>query len=903
MATIAKQSAKTEKRAPTYRGLTEREARRRLDEHGPNTLVTGKKVSPLKIFFDQFRDFMVIILLVSTAVSAFMGDLVEAVTIIAIVILNAVLGFIQEFRTEKTLDALRNLAAPTAKVIRDGKRVVIPAQLVVPGDLVELEAGDRIPADGRVIECKNFFVDESLLTGESLPVEKTSAPAAGSADRNNSVFMGTMVTGGRCMAYVTATGMDTEMGKIAGMIEEIEDEQTPLQKRLEHLGKFIAIACLGICAVVTVTGILRGEALFTMLLSGISLAVAAVPEGLPAIVTISLALGVQRMLRRNALVRKLPTVETLGCATVICSDKTGTLTENKMTVRRIYTADGNYDVSGIGFEPVGEITQNGRKLRTPFNRALSLLLETGVLCNNSILVQSDSSADGVIKKLRKVFSDRGKWTIQGDPTEGALLVVAAKAGVDEKKLSEYYRRIDEIPFDSDRKCMTVICADKKGDIYVFTKGAADVIINKCSRIMAGGEAVLLDSRRKAAVLAANERMAGDALRVLGFAYKKLSDKRYTTEQLETDLVFLGLAGMIDPPRKEAFEAVQKCKLAGIKPVMITGDHKGTAAAIASELNIYNKGDMLLTGADLETMNETALQKVADKVTVYARVSPKHKLMIVRALKRLGHVVAMTGDGVNDAPAVKEADIGVAMGITGTDVTKEASSMILLDDNFASIVSAVEEGRVIYSNIRKFIRYLLSCNIGEVLTMFLGMILGLPIPLFPLQILWVNLVTDGLPAIALSLEPAEKDIMMQKPRGTKENIFSGGLLHLIVIRGILIGLCTLAVFCSILFFTGNVVRARTAAFLTLVLTQLIHVFECKSERKSIFEIPVLNNKALILAVSCSVAMILAVIYIPVLQPIFKTTSIVAEDWALVLGFTGIVPVAASMFRRRGAKKRT
>jgi len=862
-----------------WQGLSEKEAQKRYEKYGPNILQEKKKISALKIFMEQFSDFMVLILLAATAVSIFMGEMTEAVTIIVIVVINAVLGFVQEYRTEKTMEALKELAAPTAKVMRDGKPVEIAAEEIVPGDLIILETGDRIPADAVLVESNNLFVDESLLTGESVPVEKFSDRDTTGSEKS-SVYMGTNVTRGRGKAVVCSTGMMTEMGKIAGMIQDIEEEETPLQKRLDHLGKYIVFGCLIICAIVSLTGIIRGENLFTMLLAGISLAVAAVPEGLPAIVTIALALGVQRMLKKKALVRKLPAVETLGCATVICSDKTGTLTENKMTVRKMYTED-YVEVRGGSLSSKGEFISGFGIIDVKKKENLRLALEIGVLCNNAV--------------MRKVKSSKQeKWELSGDPTEAALLVSGAKGGIFQEEINKEYKRIDEIPFDSERKCMSVICRNRKGESFVFTKGAADVIIEKCTKIYTSGGIVPLDEVKKKRILKINDDMAKEALRVLGLAYKRIN--RYSNfKEAESELVFVGLTGMIDPPRKEALNAVKKCNLAGIKPIMITGDHKITAYAIARELNICQEGDRVLTGKELEEMSDSKLQALVDEVAVYARVSPKHKLRIVKALKKKGHIVAMTGDGVNDAPAVKEADIGVSMGITGTDVTKEASSMVLMDDNFASIVSAIEEGRIIYSNIRKFIRYMLSCNIGEVLTMFLGMLMGLPLPLLPIQILWVNLVTDGLPAIALGLEPAEKDIMMRPPRGAKESVFSRGLLNLILFRGVIIGLSTLVVFISILKFSGDVSTARTAAFVTLVITQLIHVFECKSERKNIFEVPLFNNIPLVLAVICSLIMIIGVVYHPFFQKIFRTVALGHNEWVLIGGFSALGPVIASFFK--------
>ena len=900
--------------ADTAKGLSSREAERKLREHGPNTLAEKKKVSPVKLLFSQFTDIMVIILMISTAVSAFMGEITEAVTIIAIVVLNAVLGFIQEFKTEKTLEALKSLTAPEAKVIRDGRQVSIPADQLVPGDIIVIEAGDRVAADAVLLDGANVQADESLLTGESVPVEKVALPPGRDthrAGRNSMVFMGTSVTAGRGTALVTATGMNTEMGRIADMIQNIEEEQTPLQKRLDKLGKIIAAGCLAICAVVAGVGIIRGEDVFNMLLSGISLAVAAVPEGLPALVTVSLALGVRRMMRRNALIRKLPAVETLGCAGVICSDKTGTLTQNKMTVRQIY-ADGRMievtdeerpggttDRKGSGSHPDmnGFFRVNGRAL-DPSDRSLRRVLEIAALCNNAVPAgpAGEKPRLQLISANRRQVSDT-KHRFAGDPTETALMAAAEKAGIDIDGLGRMYRRTDEIPFDPERKCMSVVCVDRNGEAYMFTKGAPDMLLKKCSRVEKAGTVRTMDHMDRSAILRANDRMAAGALRVIAVAYKRLGKGLYKKDGLESDLVFAGLLGMIDPPRPEAAEAVRKCKMAGIRPVMITGDHRLTAVAIAKELDIYSDGDTVLTGEELDSMDEAALEKAAATTTVYARVSPKHKLSIVRALKRLGSIVAMTGDGVNDAPAVKEADIGVAMGGTGTDVTKEASSMVLMDDNFATIVAAIEEGRVIYSNIRKFIRYMLSCNLGEVLTMFLGMLAGLPVPLLPIQILWVNLVTDGLPAVALGFDPPEKDIMKQKPRDPDESIFSHSLAGLIIVRGVLIGLATLAVYASMLWYTADVGLARTGGFVTLVLSQLIHVFECKSETRNIFRIPLFSNMFLVISVICSLIMTLGVIYVPFLQNIFKTVPLGMNEWMIAGGLSFLVPVLSSIFMPR------
>ena len=855
-----------------YSGLSSREAKKRLASYGANTFSRGKKINPWGIFISQFKDILIIILIVSTLLSVLMGEFTEAVAILLIIMVNSIMGFVQEYRTEKTLDALKNMAAPTARVLRDGEAATIPASEVVPEDVILLDSGDRVPSDARLFDSAGMQLDESLLTGESVPVEKADGAA---------VFMGTMVTKGRGRALTFATGMNTEMGKIAGMLTDIGDEQTPLQKRLAELGKYIAIGCLIICAVVTVTGILRGEPVFNMIVTGISLAVAAVPEGLPAIVTISLALGVGRMLKRNALIRKLTAVETLGCATVVCSDKTGTLTENRMTVREVYTRGHSLQVTGSGYDRDGEFLEDNRRVHF-LPDDVRLALEIGAACNNAEIVSRPSPG---------FFHGREKKVeITGDPTEAALLVAAEKAGITQERLGKRLRKLDELPFDSDRKCMSVLVCMPDGRRRLYVKGAPDVILERCVSVQTGTGSIRMDESARAAVLRANDAMADRALRVLATAYRCLDDGTgHITADLERELVFAGLEGMIDPPRAEVFTAVKKCIRAGIRPVMITGDHRKTAAAIARELGILRDGDRVMTGSEIDRMSDAQLARVAPETAVFARVSPNHKLRIVQSFKKNGNVVAMTGDGVNDAPAVKEADIGVSMGLTGTDVTKEASSIILLDDNFASMVAAIEEGRVIYRNIRKFIRYLISCNIGEVLTMFLGMLMGLPVVLLPIQILWINLVTDGLPAIALGLEPPDADVMEQKPRGVNESVFSGGLLGMMLFRGSIIGLSTLGVFISVGKLTGSLNAARTAAFMTLVFVQLIHVFECKSETSNLLHIHIFNNVWLVLACMVSTAMILVVIYIPFLQPIFATVSLGLPQLLRVIGYSLIGPV--------------
>ncbi|MEW9081781.1 calcium-translocating P-type ATPase, SERCA-type [Caldanaerobacter subterraneus] len=853
-----------------FKGLTSQEAQKRLLKYGPNVLEEGRRVSPIQIFLNQFQDFMVMVLLAATLISALMGELADALTITVIVILNAILGFVQEYKTEKSLEALKKLAAPSAKVLRDGEEKEVEASQIVIDDVILLGAGDKVPADALLIEAHNLEVDESILTGESVPVHK-EAPLnlnRTAVESRNMVYMGTVVTKGKGKAVVTATGMQTEMGKIAGMMKEIEGEETPLQKRLNKLGKVLVVLALFICGVVTVMGIIRGEPIYYMFLSGVSLAVAAIPEGLPAVVTISLAIGVQRMLKRNALIRKLPAVETLGCTNVICTDKTGTLTENKMTVTKVFCDEEVFDVRGKENEEL-------IKKKNVSRSALRKMLEIGALCNN-VKVKKES-----IKIGREVLEE-DKYI--GDPTEAAIFSFSLKSGISQDFLNKI-KRIEEIPFDSERKRMTVI-VEIDGEKYAYTKGAPDVILELCSFKYVNGKEVPLTPFDKKRALDVNEYFGKEALRVLAFAYKKLPSKSpIIAEFVERDLVFVGLEGMIDPPRKEVYDAVLKCKMAGIKPVMITGDHKVTATAIAKELNILVEGERVITGKDLDEMTDKELEKTCTNVSVYARVTPKHKYRIVRALKNRGFTVAMTGDGVNDAPALKEADIGIAMGKGGTEVAKEASSMILLDDNFATIVAAVEEGRIIYDNIRKFIRFLLSCNFGEVLTMFFAALMSLKLPLVPIQILMVNLVTDGLPALALGLDPPEKDIMRMKPRDANESVFSRGLGLRIFIVGVLIGISTVGAYVFALGYAG-LEKARTIAFATLVTVEMIHAFECRSERHLIFELGFFTNPYLVLAVLSSFLIFLSTVYIKPLGVIFKTVPLDAYDWLVVVFFSSI-----------------
>jgi Ca2+-transporting ATPase len=873
------------------RGLSEGEAKRRLEEAGPNELSEGARLSPLTLFLNQFKDFMVLVLMGATLISGLLGEYLDAVTILAIIVINGVLGFIQEFRAERSLRALKELSAPTAKTLRDGQWVVVPAKELVPGDIVALESGDRVPADVRFLETNSVYAEESALTGESVPVSKSAAPIREEdvplGDQRNMGFLGTMITMGTARGVVVRTGMRTEMGKIADLINNTEEAETPLQRRLEQFGKILIGVALALTVLVVIAGIMHGQPMYGMFLAGVSLAVAAIPEGLPAIVTVALALGVQRMIKRKAIVRKLPSVETLGCASVICSDKTGTLTQNKMTVTRLWLGGRLLDVSGEGYEPAGDIVERGAKAGVKDDQSLRRLLQVGVLCNDADLVQEEPEAQG---KKKKKEAAKPIWTVKGDPTEGALTVLGAKAGVTRSAMASLYRRIAEFPFDSDRKRMSVV-VEHQGGRLVCVKGAPDVLIERCSYVLWDGKLVPFTATLKQKVTEANEAFAGDALRVLGLAYRDLKpgEEAEDAEAAERGLVFAGLAGMIDPPRKEVREAIHKCRKAGIKTVMITGDHLTTAQAIAGQLGMLPKGGRTITGLQLAAMSDEQLAKVVDDIYVYARVSPEHKLRIVKALQAKGHVVAMTGDGVNDAPAIKAADIGIAMGISGTDVSKEASALILSDDNFATIVAAIEEGRGIYENIRKFIRYLLASNVGEILVMFIAMMLGMPLPLLPIMILWVNLVTDGLPAMALGVDQPERDLMEHRPRGKSENIFARRLGWKIISRGFLIGVCTLVPFWLVLRGSpddaATLTHAQTVAFATLVMAQLIHVFDCRSSR-SIFHRNLFENKALVLAVVSSILLMLGVLYIEPLQPIFKTTALGLADWILVLVFAAI-----------------
>ncbi|MEW6102021.1 MAG: calcium-transporting P-type ATPase, PMR1-type [Candidatus Omnitrophota bacterium] len=876
--------------ADIEKGLTSTEAKRRLEKYGPNQLREKKGPSAFSIFLGQFQDFIVWVLVGAALVSGFLKEWVDAFAIVAIVILNAILGFIQEFRAEKSLAALKKLSSPTSKVIRDGQHNIISSSEIVPGDLIELEAGDNIPADSRVIwHTSNFSVQEASLTGESTPVLKTSLSLEEKeiplADRANMLYLGTSVTSGKARAIVVEIGMSTELGRIAGMIQGIEQETTPLQKKLEKFGKWIVYLCFVLVGLVFLLGLLRGGKILDMFLTAVSLAVAAIPEGLPAVVTIALALGVQRMVKRHALIRKLPSVETLGCATVICSDKTGTLTKNEMTVQRVFANRDLFNVTGVGYEPKGEFFIDGKKINSINYADLMQTLNIGVLCNGAQLIKNDAT-----------------YKIVGDPTEAALLTLAAKVGILKEDKEKEFTFVDEIPFDPERKKMTVI-RKNNNRLFAFVKGAPDILLNDCSRLEEGGSLRNINEKDREGILKANDGLASQAMRVLAVAYRDLDSSvtKYEAKEIEKELIFVGLIAMIDPAREEVKKAIEECEAAGIKTVMITGDHKNTAVAIARQLGFFREDSLALTGEELDKLAEDEFLKKIENIPVYARVSPEHKLRIVRAWRKRREIVAMTGDGVNDAPAVKEADIGVAMGITGTDVTKEVSDMVITDDNFASIVAAVEEGRGIYDNIKKFIHYLLSCNAGEILVMFISSLIGLPVPLLPIHILWVNLVTDGLPALALGVDPVSPGIMNRPPRPTNENVVTKQRAFLMLAQGTFIAFCSLLAFSFVLFVEKEgIARARTAAFIVLACSQLFHSFNCRSTSESLFKLGIFTNKKLILATFVSFLLQMAAVYVPFLQKVFKTEPLGLFDWVLVIAISSFPLWAMELVKKINQK---
>ena len=852
-------------------GLSPQEAQDRLERYGPNKLAGAKKKPLWARFLDQMRDPMILVLLAAAALSLVSSggeDWIEAVIILVIVVVNACISISQEDSAEKALEALQKMSAPLAKVVRGGEQIRLETDLLVPGDIIVLEAGDLVPADARILECANLKADESAMTGESVPVNKQADQVLPAetvlGDRSNMAISSTVITNGRALCVVTDTGMDTEVGRIAGMLLGEEDTATPLQRKLAEISKTLSFVCLAVCAVMFGVGMLYHRPVLEMLMAAVSLAVAAIPEGLPAIVTIVLALGVQRMVKHNAIVKKLPAVETLGCAGVICSDKTGTLTQNRMTVQQVWT---------------------------PGDRHRREALTIGALCNDTVL-----SADG---------------KTAGDPTETAFVDAALLDGLDKNVLEREMPRAAELPFDSDRKLMSTVhpLPERPGRYRVMVKGAPDVLLSRCTHILAGSAAPLTAALARD-VEAANASMGSQALRVLACGYKDietLPSGEPTSEELETGLTFVGLVGMIDPPRMEVKAAVEQCYAAGIRPVMITGDHKLTAVAIAKELDIFRSGDLAITGEDLDFMPQELLEQDVDRFSVYARVSPEHKMRIVKAWQKKGMVVAMTGDGVNDAPALKVADIGCAMGITGTDVAKGAADMILTDDNFATIVKAVEQGRGIYSNIKKAIHYLLSCNIGEIFTIFAATLLGLgQMPLAPVQLLWLNLVTDSLPALALGMEPVEPSVMEEKPRPAGQPLFTRDFSIRLAWQGLMVGLLTLGAY-----WLGEYVlsdpsladaTANTMAFATLTFCQLFHAFDVRSERQSIAHIGLTSNPAMNKAFLVGMALQLAVLLMPPLMNVFRVCALSGVEWLVVLGLS-LTPLAVCEIEkavRRSAK---
>jgi len=867
-------------------GLSSEEVEWRLKKYGPNELKEAKKVTALDIFLGQFKDIFVIMLIIATGVAYYVdftkGETpTDAITIAAIVVLNAVVGFIQEYRSERAMEAMKRLTAPKARVIRDGKEVVLPAKELVPGDILLLEAGDRVAADARLIQVVDLKTDEAVLTGESTPVEKTTEPVEERTpvgDRRNMLFTATHIIYGRGKGIITATGMTTEFGKIAEMVQAVEEEKTPLEQKLEGFAKKIGLIVIVVCAVVFVLELFdpaRPGEIIESFLTAVALAVSAVPEGLPAVVTVTLALGARELAKRNAIIRRLSSAETLGATTVICSDKTGTLTKGEMTVRKIYVNGEAVEITGVGYEAKGEFYLKGKKIYAKEDQSLSRLLMGATLCSNA--------------------NYNGKDII-GDTTEGALIVAAAKAGFIEEELEGQYTRVHEVPFTSERKRMTTVNKSPEGILLVFTKGAPEIVLSRCTHVLKDGRTKKLSEKERKAILKSNEDMANQALRVLGVAFKELtdiepesleekSDEERINESLENNLVFIGLAGMIDPPREEAKEANSLCQKAGIKTVMITGDHKLTAVAVAKEIGIMQSG-IALTGEELDKISDEEFEKIVQDVDVYARVSPEHKLRIVKALKKKGEIVAMTGDGVNDAPALKQSDIGVAMGITGTDVTKEAADMVLADDNFATIVRAVEGGRTIYDNIRKFSFFLLRSNFDELLVIGTFALLGLELPLTAGMILWINLMTDGAPAIALSQDPSSGDTMKRPPRKPEEGLLHGRL------ASILATFVTQFTGTAVLFYVAYYIwhepleEARTLAFMQATMQELVVLWNCRSESKNAFRVGFTNNKYLLLAVAFSGAITIMIPYTGVVFgfAVFGTAPMTLMDWAIVIPFS-------------------
>ncbi len=890
------------------RGLTDAEVRNRLARTGPNELPEGPPPSALRVLLAQFSSLIIWVLIGAAVVSGMLQEWVDAGAILAIVVLNALLGFVQEFRAERSLAALKRLSITLARVVRDGTVRTVPSRELVPGDLVVVDAGDHVPADARLIQAAVLRTQEAALTGESTPVEKHARVLDGQGevslgDRTNMLFLGTDVTSGRARALVVATGRQTELGRIATLMQETGPEPTPLQRRLDRLGHVLVYLTFGIVGIVFALGLLRGEALVQMFLTAVSLAVAAIPEGLPAIVTITLALGVTRMVTRHALIRRLPAVETLGSTTVICTDKTGTLTKNEMTVTTLYAGGHWLSVTGEGYTPAGTIQETQPVAEGRTGRATEIvggtealasgvvsLLRAAVLCNGAELV---GQPDG--------------WRMVGDPTEGALLVAAAKGGLLKDTLVRAAPDIAEVPFDPERKMMTIVRKTAHGPV-AYVKGAPDVLLEHCTMYRGyDGATHALDHEVRGDILDANDRCAREALRVLALAERAVTEADDTpdgvrAETVERDLTFLGLMAMKDPLRPEAREAVRTCEQAGIRTVMITGDHKSTALAIGRELALMDGAGQALSGVELDRLTDEALTECVELTPIYARVSAEHKLRVIRAWKARGAVVAMTGDGVNDAPAVKQADIGVAMGLTGTDVTKEAADMVVTDDNFASIAAAVEEGRVIFDNIRKAVHYLLSCNISEVVVMLVAGLLGLPLPLMPVQILWINLVTDGFPALALAVDPKGPDVMRRPPRRSDSGIVNRSRMAMMFAQGSFLAALSVGVFGWSLYVAEESVEgARTLAFTVLVVTQLCHALNCRSDRHSLFAIGLASNRALLGAIAGSALLQVSILTLPAAQEIFKVTSLSAEHWAIVLGI-GVLPLVFMEIWKRNIRAR-
>jgi len=906
-------------------GLTQQEARDRLAQHGANELSGVPRPGFWALLWDQFNNYLVIILLIAALISLLLGEYVDSIAIMVIVALNAVVGVIQESKAEQALAALKKMAAPQAQVIRDGHQVTVPGREIVAGDIVLLEAGNYVPADVRLFESFNLKIEEASLTGESVPVEKDPAVVLDQeiplGDRKNTAFMGTLITYGRGKGLVTCTGMNTQIGLIAQMIQSFEDEATPLQKKLEHLGKVLGTACLAICAIVFIYGLFRDthindvvnigllsyleaerKDIINLFMTAVSLAIAAVPEGLPAIVTICLAIGMRRMIKHHALIRKLPAVETLGCATVICSDKTGTLTQNQMTVVQAWAGGRRFRISGEGYTPTGEFYLGAERFDPRANPDATALLQGAIACNDAILEERPDESGG------------HSWNIIGDPTEGAMIVAAAKGGYLQNEWAKVMPRVQEVPFDSERKRMTTIHrndgvgASQPGFAYpplvAIVKGAPDVVLELCGSMLDGGQVVALTHAMRDTILDQNRDMASDALRVLSVAFRPLDEipSQVSPETVEKDLVFVGLLGMIDPPRPEVIEALKVAKGAGLRTVMVTGDYKDTAEAIARDIGLRTPDGLVLTGAAIDKLSDEELAARVDRLDVCCRVSPQHKTRIVEAFKACDHVVAMTGDGVNDAPALKRANIGIAMGITGTDVAKQTADMVLTDDNFASIVSAIEQGRIIYSNIRKFVYFLLACNVGEILIVFGAMLFGMPMPLRPVQLLWLNLVSDGAPALALGLEKGDDDIMKQPARSPKEPVINRDMAVGIGVVGIVDLIAILTVFyLAMQRYPGHLEAAQTIAFVTLCTSELIRAFVARSEYHSVFSIGVFSNRWMVAAVALSFVLVLVVVYVPFLALFFDAVPLTGGDWLLMLPFFFASPVAMELLKiyfRRG-----